>query len=111
MVDFRVDDKFVDHPKTFGLPLAVVGLWTLGGVWCAKHLTDGYIPDSVLLHLAGRKRALIDQLHKRALIEPLGDGWVYVDWSDYQRSRAQVEAERERARKRLAAWREKQRDG
>lgn len=109
MVDFRVCDTFGDHPKMFGLPLAAVGLWTLGGAWCAKHLTDGYIPDTVLLHLAGKRRALIDQLQQRALIERLGDGWVYVNWSEYQRSRAEVENEREQWRTRQRTARERQR--
>jgi hypothetical protein len=44
VVDFRVSDGFPDHPKTLGLTLEAIGLWTLAGCWCARYLTDGYIP-------------------------------------------------------------------
>jgi len=104
-----VDDGFGSHPKTLGMSLEAVGAWTLAAVWCARHLTDGYIPNEAMATVIGRKRAVLKELADRNLITPAPGGWQYVDWSQYQRTRAQVEAEREAGRRRLADWRARKR--
>jgi hypothetical protein len=110
MVDFRVDDGFGQHPKTVGLSLEAVGLWTLAGAWSMRYLTDGHIPGEVMRGMCRRQR-IIQELTQRNLITPTGGGdWQFVDWHQYQRSRTQIEAEREKARKRLADWRARQRN-
>jgi hypothetical protein len=110
MVDFRVHDTFGSHPKTLGMTLEAVGAWTLAAVWCSRHLTDGYIPNEAMALIVGKKRAVLKELVDRNLIEPAPGGWQYVDWLQYQRSKAQVQAEREQTRKRLAEWRARQRE-
>ena len=110
MVDFRVDDGFGSHPKTLGITLEAAGIWTLAAVWCARHLTDGYIPNEAMTQIVGRKRAVLKELADRNLITPAPGGWQYVDWSQYQRTRAQVIGERDRNRQRLANWRARNRD-
>ena len=109
MVDFRVDDGFGQHPKTVGLSLEAVGLWTLAGAWAMRYLTDGHIPTEVLRGMCKRPK-VITELVTRNLLLPTDTGWQFVDWHQYQRSRAQVEAERERSRKRLADYRQRKRD-
>ncbi len=104
MVDFRVDDGFPHHPKALGLSLEAVGAWTLIGCWCARYLSDGYIPDDALRTITTRTRVIQD-LANRNLITKMGDGWQMVDWGQYQRTRAQVEAQRKRGRERVARWR------
>lgn len=98
MVDFRVRDNFNDHPKVIGLPLDTIGLWTKAGAWCSRYLTDGYIPTDVLRILGGKPRH-IKQLADHNLITPLGDGWQFVDWNQYQASREKIQAQR-------AKWRD-----
>lgn len=110
MVDFRVDDGFHLHPKTVGLPLDAIGLWTLAGSWCARYLTDGYIPDEVLRGFAGRRSAAIQALVERNLIQQIERGYLFTDWLDYQRSRAEVEEQRELNRQRAARARARKRD-
>jgi len=107
--DFRVDDSFGQHPKTVGLSLEAIGLWTLAGAWSMHYLTDGRVPGEVMRGLCRRPR-VIHELTQRNLVIPIDGDWQFVDWLQYQRSRAQIEAEREKARKRLADWRAKQRD-
>ena len=107
MVDFRVDDGFGSHPKTVGMSDAAVVVWLLGGCWSVRYLTDGRVPGQVLANIAGRRRRAIPELVERGLIEPVDGGdWQYVDWMQYQRSRNQIQSEREATRKRLAKWRE-----
>ena len=43
MTWFYVDDNFSTHPKCIGISMEAVGVWTMAGTWCARHLTDGYI--------------------------------------------------------------------
>ena len=97
MVDFRVDDGFPHHPKTLGMRPEVVGVWTLIGCWCARYLTDGYIPDDALRDIT-TKQLIITDLANRNLIARVADGWQMVDWMQYQRSKADVDNERERWR-------------
>lgn len=104
MVDFRVSDGFPQHPKCIGISLEAVGLWTLAGAWCSKYLTDGYIPSDVLAQFSRRPK-VVQELADRNLLVVAPGGWQFVDWDQYQRTRAQVEAERERSRERLAKWR------
>ena len=107
MVDFRVNDGLPWHPKTVGMTLPAIGLWTIGGAWCARYLTDGYIPTEVLHGFAGRHRAVIQELIDRNLITELAGGYQYVDWLQYQRSKAELENEREQWRQRQARARRK----
>jgi hypothetical protein len=103
---FAVDDKFWSHPKTIGISLSAVGVWTLAGSWCSAHLTDGYIPADAL-HMVCRRRTAtqVQELVDRNLWTPLGDGWQFVDWAQWQKSKAEVEERRLANRERVAKWR------
>lgn len=103
MTWFTVDDGFWSHPKTIGISLGAVGVWTLAGSWCAQHLTDGYIPADALAMICRRKvDRQAQELVERNLWTPVGDGWQFVDWSQWQLTRAEVEARRAGARERQA---------
>ena len=106
MVDFRVDDGFPNHPKTVGLPHEAIGVWLLAGCWCARYLTDGYIPTEAMQQIT-RRRQPINDLVNRNLLQQIEGGYLFVDWLDYQRSRDQVAKERDAGRERLAKWRAK----
>jgi hypothetical protein len=106
MVDFRVHDTFPTHPKTIGIPLAAVGLWTMAGAWSAHHLTDGVVPVDIVRPFPGWKR-LAGELVARNLWREVAGGWVFVDWGQYQRTK--VEVEEQRAANRVRAARARQR--
>jgi len=94
---FKVDDHFDDHPKTQGLSLAAIGLWTLCGSFCSRRLTDGLVSRSKAVQYAkGHRTAerLAQELVDAGLWTVEGDGWRYHDWPDYQPTKAEVEAER-----------------
>ena len=108
MVDFRVHDGFPEHPKTIGMTHEAKGVWLDMGCWCARYLTDGYIPNDAVNRIT-RKRAIINDLAVRNLIRPLADGWQLVDWTQYQRTREEVEADRTAARDRMREIRKRRR--
>lgn len=110
MTWFYVDDKFWSHPKTIGISLSAVGVWTLAGSWCASHLTDGYIPADAL-HMVCRRNTSkpVQELVDRCLWTPAGDGWQFVDWLQWQKSRETIEGKRAATRARQEAWRQRQR--
>lgn len=111
MVDFRVSDGLPWHPKTVGMTLPALGLWTLCGSWCARYLTDGYIPGDVIRGFAGRHKTAIQELLNRNLLVVMGEGYQFVDWLDYQRSKEDVENERRDARERMRNLRRRRREG
>lgn len=97
---FRVDDAFHGHPKVADISLEAVGLWALAGSWCAQYLTDGFVSDKTLNRLSGSE-TLAGELFEAGLWEHARGGWQFKDWTDYQPSKAEVEAEREAARERM----------
>ena len=113
MVWFNVDDGFHSHPKSQQLTLGAVGLWTLAGSWCSRHLTDGDIPEHVLIRLSPcsprqTKTHAAELVHAR-LWDTTCHGWHFHDWLAHQRSKEDVEADREANRVRQARLRAKRR--
>ena len=108
MAWFRVDDQFGTNPKVMQIPrherFACLGLWLQAGVWSAQHLTDGRIPGYMLDEL-GADVSHRDRLVTVGLWRSDGDDVVFNDWSDYQPSRADVLAMREKERRRKEAYR------
>ncbi|MBB5748559.1 hypothetical protein [Micrococcus sp. TA1] len=98
---FRVDDNFYDHPKVDDLSLEAVGLWTLCGTYCAKQLTDGFVPARRAMKMGGTESA-IAELIKSGLWLDVEGGYQFHDWDAYQPTREKVERDRESARERQA---------
>lgn len=96
---FKVDDGFYDHPKVAAIPAkhraAAVGGWLLCGTWSAKHLQDGFVPESRALELMSAE--VVALLVSVRLWRKVKGGYRFHDWSEYQPTRAAVE-ERRRVR-------------
>ena len=107
----RVDDQSYDHRKLDKLPakdrLPAIGLYWLSISWCNRHLTDGFVPDERLVKLAELPRAttfrLRDRLVAAELFDRAQDGVRIHDYFEEGRnkSREQVEKERDEARQRM----------
>lgn len=100
----RIDDSLYDHRKVEALPdairLACVGLQALAISWCNRQLTDGFVPANRIAKLHGTRR------HRDALVavemwDEAPGGIQIHNFLRYNRSRAQVIAEREAARARM----------
>ncbi|RBO91369.1 hypothetical protein DFR74_10471 [Nocardia puris] len=89
---------FPDHPKfaawSDSARFKLIRLWT----YCARHHTDGFVPTSIL-HQICRKN-VVDLLRATDGVVFLedGTGLVFTDYTQHQRSRAEVAASRDRAR-------------
>lgn len=112
---FKLDDSFHSHPKVIAAGNEATGLYVRCGSYAAQHLTDGFIPEHVVLlyGTADLAETLVDaKLWRRAK-----GGWRMPDYLQYNPSRAAVENNRadaaERQRRSRAArlsQRDSQRD-
>ncbi len=96
----KFSDDTPTHPKIVGLSDYAIACWFRALCYSAQHLTDGHIPDAAAKILT-TKRVSWTELEQAGLAHSNGTGWVLHDYTDYQPTKAQVEAER-------AAWRERQ---
>lgn len=101
MTWFKVDDGFWSHPKTLALPPGAVALWVRAGSYCGKHLTDGFVSQTILPMLQGTEADALE-LVASGLWKPCEGGWAFHDWCAYQDTREAVE-------RRRAAWKDRQR--
>lgn len=115
MTWFKADDAFWRHRKVRKLgkdKLPAAGLWVLAGTWCTDNIAtstlDGWIPAEAVEAWDPRLRyakRLVDVglWHE---VEHEGEaGYRYHDWSEFQRTKAEVEAERETWRAKKAGQR------
>lgn len=87
---FKVDDKLHDHRKVRKAGKASMGVWVLAGSWSMDNLTDGFIPEHVLLRWGTRADAgrlvaaglwYVDEYEGER-------GWRFHDWTRFQPSAA-----------------------
>lgn len=120
---FKVDDGLHSSKKVMMIPraqrLAAVGLWTIAGSWSAHQLTDGLIPDYMLKEWGATKK-LVDALLQCGLwvtVQPSSDdqatvnawsraGQAFANWAEYQPTKEEVDAQREKNREKVRKWRE-----
>lgn len=94
MTWFKVDDSFHSHPKVLSSSLEALGLWALAGTWSAANLTDGFVSVQVLSRLHPDSAPLAEELVTVGLWRRAKGGYQFHDWTDYQPTKAMVEAER-----------------
>lgn len=113
MAWFKVDDSFGTSPKVMTIPRRIrmqcLGLWVTAGTWSAQHLTDGRIPDHMIEEW-GAEVSHGDALVASGLWERDTDSYVFHDWSDYQPTRVDTLANREKERRRKEDWRLRNRE-
>lgn len=108
----RFDDKTWRNRKVRRLSDAAHRIWTDSIIYSCEHLTDGQIEpaDFEEIALSRHKKAKIAaELEAAGLWTPAGDGWVINDFGEFNPSRAQVVAKRERDAARQALKRERDR--
>lgn len=93
----NLDDQYAEHPNNWVLSDAAFRLQTAAICYANKHTTDGEIPTS-------KARTLVPKFRPAALAELLdrghwidkGDVYEIRDFLDWNRSKTQIDAERER---------------
>lgn len=113
MTWFKVDDGFCDHPKVDALhegkhAEAAIALWTIAGCWCAKQLTDGFVPIGRMRRFGLRNAdAAAAELVRVGLWLEVDGGFQFHEWTDHQPPREKVLARRASAAERQRRRREK----
>ena len=107
MTWIRLDDQFADHPKVIAAGPLASWLFVCGLTYCARYLTDGFIPAGQVRRLADVEDVtpLVTRLVTVGLWECVDNGYRVHDYLDYQPSADQVRAERAATARRQAAWR------
>jgi hypothetical protein len=103
MTYFRVSDCFWSSPKSITLSDSAVALWTRAGSYCGQHLTDGFVSAQILPILQGNE-STANELVASGLWVTVDGGYLFHDWSDYNRDSESVKREREANRERQRAW-------
>jgi hypothetical protein len=113
MTWFKVDDGLPSSRKVLGIPrrdrLAAIGLWTLAGAWSAKELQDGAVPSYMIVEL-GATRRVAEALVTAGLWSRTSSGYSFVNWEDFQPTKADVLSAREKNAEKLRKWRQRNRD-
>lgn len=95
----NLDDNFADHPKVDALSDGAFRLHVAGLCYSSKHLTNGYIPADRAPRLVPRfRRAMLEEL-LGGLWLPALNGYEIHDYLDWNRSREEIEQDRERIKK------------
>lgn len=94
----NLDDDYAENPDNWTLTDAAFRLHTAGICYANSHLTDGHIPKT-------KPRTLVPRFRPAALEELLqdhwheqGDAYVIRNYLKWNRSKAEIESERERLR-------------
>lgn len=112
MAWFKLDDTWITHPKMIAAGLHGRALWVAGGTHCSQQLTDGRIVKTSLPLIAaqaGVKPSVASKLVELGLWADRGDFYEMPDFLEYNPSRAQVLAERERWKSNKQRQRDKKR--
>lgn len=120
----RFDDQYPDHPKIVDVGPLGMALHTAATCYCARYLTDGFVPAAMMARLinldginivnngisnAVTNAMLTDELTRAGLFDETTGGFFVHDYLDYNPPAAQVKAERERNKARQVAWKAKRR--
>lgn len=96
----NLDDKFPAHPKVVRLSDAAFRLHVSGICYSAQHLTNGVVErDAVRLLVPRFRKAALDELLTKEQWRAHPDGYEIHDYLQWNRSREQVEQERDRKSK------------
>lgn len=93
----KIDDQFADHPKVIAAGPLASWLYVCGLTYCARLLTDGFIPTGQVRKLADLDRAmdLAQSLVEVGLWEEVAGGYLVHDYLEYNPSKERVLATRE----------------
>ena len=103
----KLHDNFFRNPKVLAAGDDAALLYVQGLCYCSDSETDGRIPTTALRHISGHRSAqsLARILVREGLWKETATGWEVHDYLKVQRSKAQIEGEREANRTRASRYR------
>lgn len=121
----RFDDQYPDHPKVVKVGPLGMALHTAATCYCARYLTDGFVPaamiqrlinlDGLFIKSNGGSNAvthtlLTSELTNAGLFDEVPGGFMVHDYLKYNPPSEQVKAEKERNAARQAEFKRKRRE-
>jgi hypothetical protein len=105
----RLDVNFFRHPQVSRLKVPEQMRYLAMILYAQEHETDGHVEDCCLkwCDTTGRQA---EAMEAAGLLDRTADGWQIVGFLNHQKSRDEMQAEREAARDRAKAAREKRRE-
>jgi hypothetical protein len=104
----RVGVNLIDHPRTLNLDGDSFAMYVGGLIYAQKHLTDGFLPADAIDSLVPRKwvarssrSTRVQRLVRSGLWVKVEGGYQIRNYLDWQRSRSDVEKQREATRDRV----------
>jgi hypothetical protein len=93
----RIDDHMVEHPKLVEVGGDAGWLHLCAMSWSARHGTDGFVPDGIVLRVSDRRQPakLAVALERARLWERVEGGFQIHDWAEYQPSAYETKSRRE----------------
>ncbi len=105
----KLDDAILDNRKILKLDVTSFGFHVAAITWCARNLTDGFIPHGKVATLVRTRGVdpyeIATELIAAKLWRETAEGYEIHDYLAYNPSRAKVLAEREREAERKRARR------
>lgn len=96
----NLDDNFADHPKVDALSDGAFRLHVAGLLYSARHRLDGKVPGDKVGRLVPRfRRPCLNELLDGRLWLPHTEGYEIHDYLDWNKSREEIEEQREHLRK------------
>ena len=89
----RIDDTFPSHPKVIAAGPRAAWLYVCSLCYANRHLTDGWLPASILPVLAPgvrQPKTLANTLVSAGLWEARDGGWQVHDYTEHQRTAEQI---------------------
>lgn len=94
---FKGQSRLYANPKLLGISGDAFRVAVFSWGWAADHETDGHVPDAVL-HTIGAKPRLVRELVAAGLWHRNGTGYLINDYLDHNKSKAELDAAREKWR-------------
>lgn len=88
------------HPKWIALSPRAKAVLIESFMWAGEYETDGHLPDATR-KVIGATAAVVRELEANAWWHRNGSGWLINDWSDHQRTKAEMEEARAKVRSRV----------
>ena len=116
----KIDDQYADHPKVAAVGPLGMALHVAAMCYCAKYLTDGFVPDAILPRLinwdgisvvrngvtnAVSNVEVTEEVTDAGLFDKVDGGVMVHDYLMYNPTREQALAERQANAERQAVWR------
>lgn len=98
----KLQDGFAEHPKVVGLSDGAFRLYVNALCYASRNETNGHIPAGAVKSLGGTMPRAAELFHAGLWEAPAeGDGWMIHDYLLHQRSREQINAEKEALKRRM----------